>query len=374
MDVPKRVLHVVSSMDRGGAETLIMNVYRHLDRQKVQFDFITHSDKTDDFDQEIIELGGNVYKIPSLGTSGPIRYLRDLIKVMSLNKYVAVHAHTDFQSGFPALAAKICKINHRICHSHSNNWMKKGFKGYVILKALQLLIKISATKLCSCSEEAATFLFGKHFNKVEILKNGVNINEFLQAETDSRERVLEELSIPSSSKIIGHIGRFSESKNHLFLLKVLKKMIKRDPNFIVLLVGEGPLRHTIELEAERLNLQKHVKFLGVRSDIPKLMKTFDIFLFPSKFEGFGIVLLEAQCAGTPCLVANNVPKATDMGLGLVTYLPIEDSEDKWCDSLLHSLSIKKPNRNIIFKNVSNLGFDIKDNVNEWIKLYGLGST
>ncbi|MCR2822036.1 glycosyltransferase family 1 protein [Lederbergia panacisoli] len=366
----KRVLHVVSSMERGGVETLIMNIYRQIDREKIQFDFITHSEKSGDFDQEIQEMGGHIYPIPSLGTTGPYRYVKALIKVMSTNNYIAVHAHTDFQSGFPALAAKICKIKYRICHSHSNNWLQNGFKGLLMLKILKLLIKISATKLCSCSEEAATFLFGGK-TQVHILKNGVNIHEFLTADTKSRQQILEEFQLLPDSKIIGHIGRFSESKNHLFLLKVLKQMVQKDPRYVALLVGDGPLRESIDLEVERLGLENHVRFLGVRSDIPILMKAFDIFLFPSKFEGFGIVLLEAQCAGTPSIVADTVPKSTDMGLGLVTYLPLGERVDKWCQHLESSLTIEQPNQHSILKNISKRGFNIHDNVLDWVKLYGL---
>jgi len=349
-----------------------MNIYRHIDRKNVQFDFITHSDKPGDFDQEIKEMGGTIYQIPSLGASGPIRYLKELINIMSANNYAAIHAHTDFQSGFPALAAKICKIKHRICHSHSNNWLQDGWKGLLMLKVLQFLIKISATKLCSCSEEAATFLFGNS-SKVHILKNGININEFLTADEGCKEQILNELSVPSHSKIIGHIGRFSESKNHHFLLKVLKQMVEKDPAYIALLVGEGPLRKTIELEAVRLGLQNHVRFLGVRSDIPKLIKAFDLFLFPSKFEGFGIVLLEAQCSGIPCVVANTVPKSTDIGLGLVTFLPLEENVARWCNCIEQSLKMEKPNQNLIFNNISKYGFNIRDNVHDWINLYGLRS-
>ncbi|MBS4220187.1 glycosyltransferase family 1 protein [Bacillus sp. FJAT-49711] len=366
----KRVLHVVSSMERGGAETLIMNIYRQIDRERIQFDFITHSEKPGDFDHEIQALGGQIYRIPSLGTTGPFRYVKALVEVMSTNNYVAVHAHTDFQSGFPALAAKLCKIKHRICHSHSNNWLQNGFKGLLMLKLLQFLIKISATKLCSCSEEAAQFLFGGK-TQVHILKNGINIDEFLTADTKSRQQIFEELHLLPNSKIIGHIGRFSESKNHLFLIKVLKQLVKKDPRYVALLVGDGPLRESIELEVEKLGLEHHVKFLGVRSDIPALMKAFDTFLFPSKFEGFGIVLLEAQCAGTPCIAADTVPKSTDMGLGLVTYLPLGTRVDKWCQSLESSLKIDQPNQHSIFKSVSKLGFNIHDNVHDWIKLYGL---
>ncbi|MBS4209161.1 glycosyltransferase family 1 protein [Bacillus sp. FJAT-50079] len=362
-------------MGRGGAETLIMNIYRKIDRTKLQFDFITHSKGPMDYDDEIKSLGGKIYNLPSLGTIGPIKYIKNLMDVMSANDYTAIHAHTDFQSGFPALAAKICGIKNRICHSHSNNWLKnKGMKQLIQFKTLQIMIKFSATRLCSCSDEAARFLFGpRNKNKVHILNNGIDISNYIDADLNSRKSVLKELNLLEDAKIIGHVGRFSESKNHLFILKILKRLVEEDSSFVALLVGEGPLREKIEKEAEKLELLDHVRFLGVRTDIPRLMNTFDVFLFPSLFEGFGIVMIEAQCSGVPCIAATSVPKSTDMDLGLVTYINLGDHIDQWCASIKVALSKDKPNTNSIIKNISNLGFNIQNNLNEWLRLYGVSS-
>ncbi|MDQ0198785.1 glycosyltransferase family 1 protein [Neobacillus ginsengisoli] len=371
---PKRILHIVSSMERGGAETLIMNIYRNLDRTKLQFDFITHSNKKGDFDEEILTLGGRIYKIPSLGNLGPLSYIKNLIKIMNSNSYIAVHSHTDYQGGFPALAAKIAGINKRICHSHSNNWSKaKSFKSWVTLIILRSLIKISATNYCSCSLEAAQFLFGQNIGKtgkVSILKNGVDIAQFTMARTNLRNSVINELNLSGNVKIIGHVGRFSDSKNHFFILKVLKKLIEEDDHYVALLIGDGPLRINIEKEAAKLGVLNHIRFLGVRSDIPKLMKAFDVFLFPSKFEGFGIVTIEAQCSGTPCVIADTVPKATDMGLGLTSFVNLDESLDSWCNKIKESILMARPDDDLIYDRVSNRGFNIKNNVSDWVELYG----
>ncbi|MEK3885895.1 glycosyltransferase family 1 protein [Bacillus sp. FSL K6-3431] len=373
IDPPKRVLHIVSSMGRGGAETLIMNIYRNIDRRKVQFDFITHNYDIEDYDDEIKEMGGKIYNIPSLGTIGPFQYMKKLMAIMSDSTYVAIHAHTDYQSGIPALAAKMCGIENRVCHSHSNNWLKQhGFKEKLMLKGLQAIIKFSATKLCSCSEEAARFLFGT--NKVSILKNGIDISEYTETDPNNRKSVLKELYLSEDAKVIGHVGRFSESKNHLFILRVLKKLVKEDSRFVAILVGEGPLRKEVEIEAERIGLLEHIRFLGVRTDIPRLMNAFDVFLFPSLFEGFGIVMLEAQSSGTPCIAATSVPKSTDMGLGLVKYLHLEEHIDLWCDGIKASLLIDKPNKYFIINNISELGFNIQRNLNDWLRLYGISNT
>lgn len=372
---PKRVLHIVSSMERGGAETLIMNIYRNIDRKKIQFDFITHGRQAGDYDDEIKSLGGEIINIPSLGTAGPIGYLKRLVNVMSANDYVAIHAHTDYQSGFPALAAKICKIDNRICHSHSNNWLKhNGIKQLFMLKVLQMIISYSATKYCSCSEDAAKFIFGKNkTNKVQILKNGIDIYEYADPEFESRKSVLEELHLPKDAKVIGHVGRFSESKNHPFILKVLKNLVEQDDKFVAVLIGEGPLRKKIEWEAKQQGLHTHIRFLGVRTDIPRLMSAFDVFLFPSLFEGFGIVMLEAQGSGTPCIAATTVPKSTDMGLGLVKYLDLQDPINKWCDAIKTAIIMDQPDKNAIIKNISNLGFNIQENLNDWLRLYEVQS-
>ena len=139
-------------------------------------------------------------------------------------------------------------------------------------------------------------------------------------DANSRKSVLKELHLPEDAKIIGHVGRFSESKNHMFILNVLKKLVEEDPSFVALLVGDGPLKKMIEKEAEKLGLLDHIRFLGVRTDIPRLMNAFDVFLFPSLFEGFGIVMLEAQSSGTPCIASDFCTKKYGYGIRISNIL------------------------------------------------------
>jgi glycosyltransferase EpsF len=370
-----RVLHIVSAMDRGGAETLLMNVYRNLDRSKLQFDFVTHRSDKGNFDDEIRQLGGKIYNISSLGNVGPISYVKKLADIMASNPYIAVHSHTDYQSGFPALAAKIAGIPHRICHSHSNNWpMNNSLKQKLLLKGLQSIIKISATQYCSCSQEAGAFLFGQKAvdkNQVTILKNGIDLGQYLD-ETITKTSVIRELGLDQDAKIIGHVGKFSKSKNQIFIIKVLRELINKDKRYVALLVGDGPLKEKIEHEAETMGLSKHIRFLGVRSDIPRLMKAFDVFLFPSIFEGFGIVTVEAQISGTPCIVSDSIPISTDMGLGLVKYLKLEENPEKWGEEVGKAINMQKPEKDALVKALSEKGFSIQQNIEEWMKLYRVG--
>lgn len=373
---PKRILHIVSAMERGGAETLIMNIYRNIDRSKLQFDFVTHSPQKGDYEAEIAELGGKIYKVSSLGQLGPYSYVKELKKIMANYPYEAVHAHTDYQSGFPALAAKLAGIRNRICHSHSTNW-PKGNTGLhkISLDILRSIIKYSATNYCSCSIEAANFLFGEkaaQTGKVSILKNGINITEFTNLQINNRESVLKELNLSEDTKLLGHVGKFSDSKNQIFILKILKKLIENNKNFVALLVGDGPLKDRIEEEAEKLGVQNHVRFLGVRRDIPRLMNAFDVFIFPSKFEGFGIVAIEAQCSGTPCVLSDTIPEITDIGLGLTSFLSLNDPLDCWCEQINSALQLKSPSKDLIINIMSKKGFNIESNVRDWLELYGVG--
>ncbi|MFJ8412538.1 glycosyltransferase family 1 protein [Bacillus paramycoides] len=370
-----RVLHIVSAMNRGGAETLLMNIYRNIDKSQVQFDFVSHRTEKCDYDEEIAVLGGKVYRIPSLGQVGPLAYIKELTKIMSDNRYVAVHAHTDYQGGFAAVAAKMAGIKKRVCHSHSNNWPQGvGIKAKITLKVLRSIIKYAGTDYCACSIEAARFLFGKRIindNRLELIKNGIDINQFTDVDMRDVASVKKELNIPDEAKIIGHIGRFSESKNHIFILQVLKEILKRDVNFIAVLVGDGPLKSSIELKAKELGINNNIRFLGVRKDIPRLLKAFDVFLFPSLFEGFGIVTLEAQCSGTPCVVADTIPRNTDMGLGIMSFISLDEKLEVWSGEINKALLKEKPERSKIINNISKLGFDINSNIPDWLSLYGI---
>jgi glycosyltransferase EpsF len=371
---PKRVLHVVSAMERGGAETLLMNVYRNVDRSKIQFDFVTHRNESCDYDEEISTLGGKIYRISSLGQMGPMGYIKQLKKIMSANDYAAVHSHTDYQCGFPALAAKLSGIKRRICHSHSNHFPKgNGLKERTVLKMLRSMIRYSATDYCACSTEAAQFLFGQSLvknDKIHLLRNGIEVRQFTNMDLDCKKSVKKELNIPGESKIIGHIGRFSRSKNHPFLLKVLKKLLEERKDIVAILAGDGPLRKATEEEAKKLGIIDHIRFLGVRADIPRLMNAMDVFVFPSIHEGFGIVTVEAQCSATPCVVSDGVPKNTDMGLGLMSFVSLNANLSHWSKEIENALMKKKPSKKLIINNISRLGFDIHSSIPEWLELYG----
>ncbi|WP_002146221.1 glycosyltransferase family 1 protein [Bacillus cereus] len=371
----KRVLHIVSAMNRGGTENLLMNMYRNLNKNKIQFDFVSHRSGQDDFDEEIIGMGGKIYKIPSLGQVGPYKYIKNLVEIISNNGYVAVHVHTDYQGGFAAIAAQMSNVKRRICHSHSNNWPKgSGVIAKITLRILQSIIKYAGTNFCACSVEAARFLFGEKMiknDKVQVIKNAIDINQFTNEDIRDTDSLRKEFNIPEGAKIIGHIGRFSQSKNHSFLLRILKEILKKDTNFIAILVGDGPLKDSIENEAKKLGIYNNIRFLGVREDIPRLMKVFDVFIFPSIFEGFGMVVLEAQCVGVPCVVSDTIPKSVDMNLEIISFVGLDEKVGKWSDEIYKALLKGRPEREKIINNIVKSGFDVNSNVLDWLSLYGI---
>ncbi|MFC4620073.1 glycosyltransferase family 1 protein [Camelliibacillus cellulosilyticus] len=374
---PARVLHVVSAMNRGGAETLLMNVYRQLDRRTVQFDFVSHRQEACDYDEEIEALGGKVYRIQSLGEQGFFSYIRQLRRIMRQESYVAVHAHTDYQVGMPTIAARLCGIHRRICHAHTDHWpLGDGWKQRTLLLSLQGLIKLFATDCCACSEEAARFLFGRakvRSGAVRVLKNAIDVERYITRIEENRLAVRKEWRLPADTKIIGHIGHLSKVKNHMLMLKVMERLLAEDEHIYAIFVGDGPLRKEIEHEARRLRIHEHLLFLGVRADIPRILKGLDVFLFPSFHEGFGMAAVEAQGAGVPVIASDRVPTSTDIGLGLISYVGLDEDIGIWVRAIKNAFHVNRPDTKEIHDRFLKQGYDIHEALPNWLALYGLPS-
>ncbi|WP_079505303.1 glycosyltransferase family 1 protein [Mesobacillus jeotgali] len=356
MGSPLRVLHVVVNMNRGGAETLLMNLYRNIDRSKIQFDFLTCKEGV--FDKEINELGGRIYRIPYITDVGHSNYLKALNGFfMNTPQYQIVHSHMDKMSGFVLRAAKKAGVSVRIAHSHSTR-SEGGAAARIYKWYAGIMIPKYATYFVSCSGEAAEWLFGKKADRTILLKNGIDLEHFKYSQK-VRESIRSELKIKEDQFIVGHVGRFSMPKNHSYLLEVFKEFLSYREEAILLFVGDGPLLPEIKRKVEEMQLTKKVKFLGSRSDVDQLLQAFDIFLFPSVFEGFPLSVIEAQASGLPCLISDTITKEIDMGIGLVQSLSLNNKK-LWIDKMqeiagLHS--IRNSNLNLL---ISKNGFDIKN--------------
>lgn len=303
---PIRVAQIIGKWVGGGVEVVIMNYYRHIDRSKIQFDFICDSDSTNIPYEEIKQLGGKVIIIPSYKKI--FKYSKELIKILKENKYDIVHSNINTLSVFSLRCAKKAGVKVRIAHSHSTS-NKKEWKRNIIKNILRPFSKVYSTNYFSCSELAGRWLFGnKTFDqgKVQIINNAIELDDFKFNE-DIRNKIRKELNIDRDTIVIGHVGRFVEQKNHQFLVNVFKQYNEENPNSILLLVGQGPLESEVKNQVKQLNLLNKVIFLGQRNDVNELYQAMDLFILPSLYEGLGMVLVEAQVAGLPCIASTKVP-------------------------------------------------------------------
>jgi glycosyltransferase EpsF len=301
---PIVVAQIMGKWVGGGVEAVIMNYYRHIDRTKVQFDFICDEDSTNIPYGEIEKLGGKVILCPPYQKIH--KYMKFLEKLFREKKYRIVHSNINTLSVFPLRAAKKAGVKVRIAHSHSTS-NPKEWKKNLLKNTLRPFSKKYATDYFACSEHAGRYLFGdKSFNagKVTIIPNAIDI-EMFKYDPIARKKLRKEIGLRNDDFVIGHIGRFVKQKNHAFLIDVFAEVKKENAKLV--LVGQGPLREEIENKVKKLGLEKDVFFLGQRNDANKLYSVFDVFCLPSLYEGLGVVAIEAQINERKLLLSDKVP-------------------------------------------------------------------
>lgn len=343
-----RVLHVISNMSREGAQTFIMNVYRNLDKSNVQFDFLVNTQEKCAYDDEIISMGGKIIYVPPPDKKNILNYTNKLSRIMVNNgPYKCVHSHSMYFNGIVTQAAYRADIPIRISHAHtisdgrSNSIYRSIYRNIMRKKILKY-----STKLFGCSQEACKNLYGdKCFDdkRVKVINNGIELKRFEDKDLGKSSKLIKvELGLPLDSIIIGHVGRFHSQKNHVLLVDIFSELIKKEPKARLILVGDGPLKEYIKEKVKGKRLEKYIYFLGIREDIPKIMASLDVFIFPSKYEGLGIVLIEAQAAGIPCVVSNKIPNEADLGLGLIRKVDLNDDLSVWVNNIIESLELTIP--------------------------------
>ena len=359
MSEPIRVLQVVTYMGRGGLETMLMNYYRNIDRDKVQFDFLTHRDERWDYDDEIESLGGKIYHLPKLNPFSK-SYLNALDKFFKEHKeYQIVHCHQDCLSGVVLKVAKKNGVKFTIAHSHNAN-QDKNLK-YLIKVFEKRKIPKYADKLFACGDEAGRWMFNT--DNFEVLHNAIDTDLYTYNK-EKADKVKKEFGIENKF-VVGHVGRFSTQKNHEFLIDVFNEVQKVKEDSVLMLVGDGDLRPEIEQKVRDLQIENKVIFTGVRSDVNDLMQGMDVFLFPSLYEGLGIVLIEAQAAGLRCVISDTIPKdgvLTDD----VTCISLAQSPVVWANEILKYQKYKRSNNKEIIKKAD---YDIKNNAKTLEQFY-----
>lgn len=329
MKIPIRILQITGGMNMGGIENFIMNIYRNIDRDRVQFDFLIHQEEKQIFEDEIEKLGGKIYRIPSIRKSGYFKYKQNLKEFFQNHSYKIVHSHYNELSGVILKIAKNCNIKIGISHSHTaypnySNILVKFFGEYLIR-----LLKNSSSLKFACSQKAGEWLYGKSAN-FEVINNGIDPKEYKFNE-EIRKNVRDELKIEDNKILIGHVGRFSPEKNHEFIIDIFKELYSKNNNYRLVLIGTGNTEEKIKNKVKELNLQEKVKFLGVRKDVNKILQVMDLFVFPSIFEGLPVTLVEAQGAGLKCFISDTVTKEIDLECGLTEFISLKSSSEEWAE-------------------------------------------
>lgn len=358
MEEPIRVLHVVTLMERAGLETRIMDIYRNIDRSKIQFDFLTHRMEDGDYDAEIKSLGGIVYHMPGIKPWALPQYLSRLKAFFAEHpEYRITHVHLNSYSGWVQYAAKNAGVPIRITHSRASgldhNW-KSIFKA-----ASKLIVNGPTTHKFACSVQAGEWLFGKKGilppNKFTVIPNGFNLSKF-SFSPEKREIMRKQLSLRDELAIV-HVGRLSAPKNHKFLLKVFNCIHKINPISKLFLIGDGELRDSIEKQVTSMDLTNSVVYLGSLPNVGDYLQAMDAMVFPSLYEGFGTVVLETQCSGLPTLASDVLPKETQI-TECLDFMSINDTPEKWAEKIMNMFkSIERKDRT---GEIRKAGYDIQD--------------
>lgn len=350
---PIRVLNMFTIMDRGGAETMVMNYYRHIDRTRVQFDFLVHREQRGAYDDEIERMGGRIYRMCPVYPQNFSRYKRDLRTFFRTHpEYKIIHSHMSELGYFAFREAERQGVPVRICHAHN---APHGFDAKMIIRTyFKKRMMPYLTHLFMCGEESGKWLYGeKNKSRFIMLNNAIDAAVY-SFDASKREEMRHQLSL-TGELVIGHVGRFNPQKNHAFLLDIFAALLKKEPNVALLLVGGGADMPKIQAKARELGIAEHVRFLGVRSDVADLMQAMDVFVFPSLYEGLPVTMVEAQASGLPCIISDKVPPECILTDGLVNIMPLSASPEAWAEKILAMRAVPRTDRH---EKIAAHGFDI----------------
>lgn len=328
-----RILHVVGSLNVGGAETMIINLYKNIDRTQIQFDFLVYNKEESIYTKIVRQLGGRIFFIDKAKIHNPIAYYLAMKNIIKQNgTFKAIHVHMDSHSFLPISIARLLKIKIRVCHSHTTRRnLIKGLIPKIYTYISGKIILLNSTNRLACGADAGKALYGNE--DYEIFLNPISVDDVMRSSNDDVKSFLCKNKVRQECFKIGMIGRFCDVKNHKFAVDIIDELVKYDKNAVLIFAGDGPLRQSIEQLVERKGLSSYVRFLGVYNDMPTLLHSVDVLLMPSLYEGFPVTLIESQASGVPAVVSDSVTKEADLGLNLLEFFSLKRNASAWAMKL-----------------------------------------
>jgi glycosyltransferase involved in cell wall biosynthesis len=369
---PRRVLHVLSSLERGGIDLWLMQMLQRIDRARYPMDFMLLNDRAGVLEPEARSLGSHIVRSPH--HKKPWRLRQDFAAALRHHgPYAVVHSHVHHFNGLVLRLAAWHGVPIRIAHSHNDkraietgaSWSRQLYLGL-----MKRWIRGYATHRIAVSQSAAEDLFGAdgHAAGCAIIPCGIDLAPF-GAGAPRRAETRRKLGLNEDALLIGHVGRFQARKNHHFLLEVAAAVFARDPRARLLLVGDGELIPEIEARARELRIADRVVFAGATPDVPALMRAMDVFVFPSRYEGLGLVLLEAQASGLPCVLAEGLPDEVDIVEDLIYRLPLTVPAATWASTILRAVASPRPSADQAWQMLSRSPFTIERSIEQMVRVY-----
>ena len=357
MNDPIRVLCVFGKLNRGGAETMCMNLYRHIDRTKVQFDFVKHTHEACAYDKEILSLGGKIYEAPRYRLYNSFIYKRWWCKHFKEHpEHKIIHGHMFTIASVYLQVAKQCGRK-TICHSHIANPYSNSFEEYLKVFMVQNVNKVSDYKF-ACSKLAGDYLYKGE--KYIVLNNAIDTQSFIY-DRNTALKTREAIGFKEDDFVIGTVGRLTQQKNPDKIISILSNLMKKDEEFKFIWIGVGELEQHIKEMIKAYNLEDSIHMLGSRGDVNALLMAMDIFLLPSLYEGLPVSVIEAQAAGVPCVISDTITKEVCI-TQLVKRVGLNDTDEDWCNAINASIvSGRQNNAHIIME----AGYDIRES-SEWL--------
>ena len=368
-EAPIRILHVLGSTNLGGAESRTMDLYRHMDRERVQFDFLVHTGQEGHFDKEIMELGGHIYRVPRFRIYNYFTYVKAMKNFFGNHSdFAAVQGHMTSTAAIYLPIAKKTGIPVTIAHARSAG-VDKGMKG-IATRWLRRSLPDKTDYMFTCSRLAGISVFGLKAveeGKTVFMPNAIDCKKF-DYDPEVRSKIREELGI-SDKYVIGHVGRFHYAKNHEYLLRVFAALCEKGrKEYVLLLLGEGDKMEEMKHLARELKIEDRVYFAGNKSRVYDYYQAMDYFVYPSRYEGLPGTVLEAQVSGLRCLISDSI--CTEVSVTeLVHTMGIEQEPEHWADYIEKT---EDYTRTSYLKEVSEAGFDVEAQAEKMMKFYETG--